>query len=101
MDLLALLIVGALLFVLLLKLNGMIAVLFLIAAVISIPALVLHRREAAATPQMSGSNEAEPHAMGLLRLARMIGLDTTGLVLGALLLILIAVSIVYLAGGPH
>lgn len=92
---------SALIFVLLLQLNGMIAVLFLIAAVIVVPALVLHRREAAAALQPARSDEAESHAMGLLRLARVVGLDTTGLTLGVLLLLLIAVLVVYLAGSLH
>jgi hypothetical protein len=93
----ALLLVSSLIFVLLLQINRLVALLFLVAAVVFVPALVIHRREMAATPELGPHREDEGLGMGFARLAGVLGLDTTGIALGALLLILIALAVRALA----
>jgi uncharacterized membrane protein len=85
---LLLLIVDAVIFLLLREVNGPFALLFLILAIISIPALVLHRREAATALEVGP--ESESANRGWARLFGDLGLDLTGVVLGALIIIAFA-----------
>lgn len=101
MYVLALLVVSVLIFALLTQLNGLLALTFLLAALIFIPALVLHRREAAVAPELGADQESA--GRGLLRLAQVVGTDTAGIVLGVLFVLLVALVVLYLgkAGHPH
>jgi hypothetical protein len=83
--------VSALIFFLLLQINGILALGFFLTAVVSIPALVIHRREAAYAPEIGP--DAESVRWGWLRLAGLLSLDITGLALGVLLLILLILAL--------
>lgn len=85
MYMLFLSIVDAIIFILLREVNGLLALVFLILAVISIPALVLHRRESATALELGP--ESESTARGWVRLFGDLGLDLTGVTLAALILI--------------
>ena len=82
---------SCLLIVLLLaQLNAMLAVLFFFLALIAAPALILHRREIAGGVRISPDGEAP--AQGAVRLARVVGVDVSGIGLGVLLFILLALG---------
>jgi len=85
---LVLLIVDAIIFMMLREINGLLALLFLILAVISIPALVLHRRETATA--LEPGPESESSARGWTRLFGDLGLDLTGVALATLILVALA-----------
>jgi hypothetical protein len=79
-------VISTVIFVLLLQIAWFLALLFFLLAIITLPAAVIQRREA--MYQIDVGLDAEHHGMGLVRLFRTIGLDTTGIALGILLLIL-------------
>jgi hypothetical protein len=85
---LLLLIVDAVIFMMLREVNGPLALLFLILAVVSVPALVLHRRETATALELG--SESETAARGWTRLFGDLGLDLTGVALAALIIIALA-----------
>ena len=93
----ALLVLSVLIFVMLLQLNGLVALLFLLTAIIFIPALIIQRREMAMAPDLGPGHDAESHARGLLRLAQAVGADTTGIALGVLWLIFTGVLALFLS----
>ena len=93
-----LLLVDAVIFMLLRDISGVLALFFLILAVISVPALVLHRREAAA--ELECSPDAESATWGWLRLFGNLGLDLTGVTLAALIIIAF-VLLVHSLGGTR
>ncbi len=80
-----LVVVDAVIFVLLTHVSGPLAILFLIAAVVTVPALVLHRREAAASIDLSPDSESS--ARGWLHLFGDLGLDLTGVILAVLIIV--------------
>lgn len=86
MYILIFLILSAIIFVLLLQINIILGAIFFILAIITLPAAVLQRREAPYEKPV----DAESHRFGLIRLVRIVGLDTTGIAIAMLLLILIA-----------
>jgi hypothetical protein len=88
---LLLLIVDAVIFMMLREINGPLALLFLILAVISVPALVLHRRETAKA--FEPGPECESAVRGWTRLFGNLGLDLTGVALGTLIIIALALLI--------
>jgi hypothetical protein len=79
-------VISAIIFVLLLQITWVLALLFFILALVTLPAAVVQRRES--MYQAEVGPDAEHHGMGLLRLLSGVGLDTTGIALGILLLIL-------------
>lgn len=83
---LVMLIVSFVIFALLLQVSVIVALVFFIAAIVTIPGLVIHRREAAYAPEIGPGGESQWH--GWMRLARIIGLDMTGVALGVLILVL-------------
>lgn len=83
---------------LLLQMNGLLAAAFFIAALIFIPSLMLHRREAANALQCGP--ESEPLSRGIVRLAGSLSLDLTGVVLGTLIFVL-CVLVLHVAGQSH
>jgi hypothetical protein len=95
---LLLLVVDAVIFMLLRPINGLLALLFLILAIVSVPALVLHRREVQTAPECGP--ETESAARGWARLAGNLGLDLTGVALAALMIIALALVLRSL-GGVH
>lgn len=88
---LLLLLVDAAIFMLLREVNGMLALLFLILALVSIPALVLHRRETAIA--LESGPDCESAARGWTRLCGNLGLDLSGVVLAALIIIAFALML--------
>jgi hypothetical protein len=96
---LLLLVVDAVIFILLRPINGPLALLFLILAIISVPALVLHRREMHTAPERGP--ESESAARGWVRLVGDLGLDLTGVALAALIIIAFALIVrsLSIAGG--
>jgi hypothetical protein len=82
---LLLVVVDVVIFVLLARFNGPLAILFLIAAVVSIPALVIYRRDEAAAQEIGP--ESESTRRGWLRLIGVLGLDLTGVVLAVLIIV--------------
>lgn len=87
----ALLVVSVAIFALLLQLNVLVALFFLILAIVSIPALIIQRREGAAAIEMEP--DAESSRRGWMRLMGIVGLDVAGIALGVLLIILIALLV--------
>jgi hypothetical protein len=81
--------ISVVIFALLVQINLVLGLLFFTLAVVSLPATVIHRREAQTAPEFGP--DAESHGEGLLRFFRIVGLDTGGIALGILLLILIVV----------
>ena len=96
---LLLVLVDAVIFILLRSMNGPLALLFLILAVVSIPALVLHRREAETALECGPESESAVH--GWTRLSRDLGLDLTGVALAVLILVALALVLRALGGGVH
>jgi hypothetical protein len=97
---LLLLVVDAVIFILLRQINGPLALLFLILAIISVPTLVLYRRELQTAPEYGP--ESESTARGWARLAGDLSLDLTGVALAALIIIALALVIRSLSGsGVH
>jgi hypothetical protein len=90
MYVLLFLIISTVILVLLAQINWVLALLFFILAIILLPASVIHRRDTAYETEIGP--ESERQSLGLLRLLRMIGLDTTGIALAVLLIILIALA---------
>lgn len=86
---------------LLLQIKVIVGLLFLIAAAVFIPALVLHRREAAYAPILGPDSESQ--GKGMVRLAGVIGLDMTGIALGVLLLLGVILALHAIGGSrpPH
>ncbi|HEX6510135.1 MAG TPA: hypothetical protein VF221_21100 [Chloroflexota bacterium] len=84
----ALLLVDIVVFVLLQQISGPLAILFLIFAVISIPALVLHQREMATAPEIASDGESQAH--GWLRLFGDITVDVTGITAAVLVIVVLA-----------
>lgn len=99
MYLILLVIVDAVIFLLLREMNGALALLFLILAIVSIPALVIQRREAAYA--IEASPDGESAARGWVRLFGNVGLDLTGVALGALIIIAFALVVRSLGAGFH
>lgn len=95
---LIMLIVSIVVVILLLRVSTLLAILFFIAAIVTIPGLVIHRREAAHAPEIGQEAEGQRH--GWMRLLAVIGLDVTGIALGVLLLIMI-VLLIGLISGHH
>jgi hypothetical protein len=81
-------------FILLFQLSGLLAVLFLLVTLVAIPAIELQRREAAAVPEWGPDRESG--LFGLVRLARNVGLDLTGIALGVALFLLAIFLLVFL-----
>lgn len=86
-----LLLTDLLIFLLLRQINSVLAIFFLVLAIISVPALVIHRREAANAPEIGP--ESESMGFGVLRLAGSLGLDATGVALAVLLITLFALAL--------
>ncbi|HEY8686026.1 MAG TPA: hypothetical protein VIO57_10510 [Chloroflexota bacterium] len=100
MYVLLLLVVDAVIFMLLRPISGSLALLFLILAIVSIPALILHRREVQTAPECG--HESESAGRGWVRLAGNLGLDLTGVALAALIIIACALVLRSLsAAGLH
>ena len=100
MYVLLLLVVDVVIFFMLRQISGALALLFLILAIISVPALVLHRREMDIAPDCGPDGESAGH--GWLRLAGSLGLDLTGVALAVLIIIACALVIRSLsAAGMH
>jgi hypothetical protein len=85
---LGLLVLDVVIFLLLKQLSGPLAMMFLIFAAVSIPAVVIYRREAAYAPQIGP--ESESTARGWLRLLGDLSLDITGITIGVLIIVLLA-----------
>ena len=85
-------------FLLLLRANIVLAIAFFIAALIFIPTLMLHRREAASALQCGPESEAP--SQGIVRLVRSLGLDLTGVALGTLIFFL-SILVIRVASGNH
>ena len=92
---LALIVASVTAFMILTRISGPLALLFLLGTVISVPAIVIHRRELAEGVDLS--HEGESQLEGLVRLLKSVGLDTTGITLGVVIL-LVAVLIVRALG---
>lgn len=90
------LIVSVVIFALLLQFSTILAVGFFIAAIVTIPGLVIHRREAAYAPEIGP--DAESRGRGWMRLARIVGVDMTGIALGVLLLLLLVLLVRQISG---
>jgi hypothetical protein len=90
---LALLVLSVVVFALLVQVKLLLAVLFLITALVTIPAIVLQRREAACAPEIVRGPECESQRKGVARLFGTLGLDTIGIALGTLLIILTVLCI--------
>jgi hypothetical protein len=88
---LVLLLVDAVIFMMLREINGPLALPFLILAVVSIPALVLHRREAETALELGPDSESA--ARGWTRLFGDLGFDLTGVALATLIIIALALVI--------
>lgn len=99
MYVLLLLVVDAVIFLLVRPINGPLALLFLILAIVSVPALVLHRRELQTAPECG--LETESAARGWVRLAGNLGLDLTGVALAALIIIALVLVLRSFAGSVH
>ncbi len=100
MYVLLLLVVDAVIFFLLRQINGPLALLFLILALVSVPALVLHRREMHTAPECGPDTESAGY--GWIRLAGSLGLDLTGVVLAVMIIVACALVIRSLsAAGIH
>lgn len=91
MRVLLLVVISLVILALLAQINGLLAILFFLAVVLTVPALMMHRREMAAGIEYG--SDAESTGQGVMRLMRMLGLDTTGIALGVLLLVLSAILI--------
>jgi hypothetical protein len=91
----ALLLLSVAVFALLLQFSGLLAVLFLLVALIIIPAIELQRREAGVASEWGPERESK--LFGVVRLARDVGLDITGITLGVALLLLLILLLVLLA----
>jgi hypothetical protein len=85
-------------FFVLLQVHVLLALAFLIAALLCIPAAVLHRREAAHAIEVGPDSQS--YGRGLLRLAGLLGLDFTGVAIGALLFLL-SILLLHVTGGHH
>jgi hypothetical protein len=94
-----LVIVDAIIFVLLREISGALALLFLILAIVSIPALVIQRREAACAIETGPDSESA--VRGWTRLFGNLGLDLTGVALGGLIIIAFALVVRSLGAGFH
>lgn len=82
---------SVLVLILLFQLNALLGLAFLIAVLVMIPGLVLHRREVAVRLHLS--SDCEPKTRGWIRLLALVGLDATGITLGVLLLVLAVVAL--------
>jgi hypothetical protein len=91
----ALLLLSIAVSVLLFQISGLLAILFVLVVLVFIPALELQRREAAITPEWG--LERESRLFGLVRLAREVGVDLTGIALGVVLFLLLILLLVVLA----
>jgi hypothetical protein len=87
---LALVVLSVLIFIMLLQLNGLAALLFFLTAIISVPAIIIQRRETAMMPELGPAEEGESPVRGLLRLAQVVGVDAAGVALGVLWLLFTA-----------
>lgn len=85
-------------FMVLLQIHVLLALAFLIAALLCIPAAVLQRREAAHAIEVGPDTESR--GRGLIRLARLLVLDFTGVAIGALLFLL-SILLLHVTGGHH
>lgn len=81
------------------QLNALAAIVLFMLALVSVPALILHRREIAAGHPIGPDGESP--GRGALHTVRTIGLDTTGIVLGVLLLIALVLLVRYAGHGAH
>jgi hypothetical protein len=96
MYIFVLVLVSALIVVILFHFGFMFGLLALILALVGIPGIVIHRREAATAPEVGP--EAESHGRGIMRLAHLVGIDLSGVALAVLTFFLI-VLLARLAGG--
>lgn len=90
------LIVSVVVLAMLFQVNWILGLLFFLAVVVTLPAMVIQRRESQLG--LETSTDAESHARGLLRLGNILGLDTTGIALAVILIIalcLVAKKIAY------
>jgi hypothetical protein len=79
-------IISTIILVLLAQIAWGLALLFFLLAIVTLPAAVIQRRESMYAPEVGP--DAERRGMGVVRLLGSLGLDTTGIALGVLLLIL-------------
>ena len=86
MYILLFIIISAIIFVLLVQISWVLAMLFFILAIVTLPAAVIQRRDS--LYETPAGPDAEHQGMGLIRLLGIVGLDTTGIALGVLLLLL-------------
>jgi hypothetical protein len=89
---------GVAIFIVLLQVHVLLALAFLIGALLFIPALVLHRREASYAIDVGPDTES--HGRGLLRLAGLLTLDLTGVTIGALIFLL-SILLLHITNGHH
>jgi hypothetical protein len=87
MYILLFLVISTVILILLAQISGIFALLFFILAIIFLPASIIHRRDIVYETEIGP--ESERQSLGALRLLRMIGLDTTGVALAVLLIILV------------
>jgi hypothetical protein len=80
-------IISTVILVLLAQISGVLALLFFILAIIFLPASIIHRRDIVYEAEIGP--ESERQSLGVLRLLRTIGFDTTGVALAVLLIILV------------
>jgi len=80
------LVIGAIVAYLLTQINLPIGLLVFVLTLVSLPAIVIHRREARVAPDIAPDAESQLH--GVRRLLTVVGLDATGVALAVLLIVL-------------
>ena len=88
---LLLLVLSVLIFGVLTQMSGIAAAIFLVAALIVLPTISIHRREQASMPERG--YEQESHARGVLRLGHVLTQDMIGIATGTLAFVLVILFI--------